>query len=99
MAIETNDQEDLDLLLGVPHTAPALATMAPPLFLSALDNDELLVLDTGCTVHTKKTMRSGFNIRPVKQRNVVAFDGRAMPIKHRFDLRGTVVDKDGKAQC
>ena len=107
LAIETNDQEDLDLLLGVPHTASggydadetALVMQASPLPLSELDDDDLLVLDTGCTVHTKRSMSGGFNIRPVKKRNVVAFDGRAMPIRHRFDMRGTVVNKEGKAQC
>ena len=106
LALETNDQEDLDLLLGVPHTAPdgdaadeaALIMQAPPMSLAALDDDDLLVLDTGYTVHTKKSLKGAMNIQPVKQRNVVAFDGRAMPIKHRFDLRGTVVDKEGNAK-
>ena len=49
LAIETNDQEDLDLLLGVPHTASegddadetALAMLSAPLPLSVLHNDDL----------------------------------------------------------
>ena len=65
----------------------ALIVDETTLSLSALDDHELLVLDTGCTVHTKRNMRGGFNIRPVKQKNVVTFDGRAMPIKHKFDMR------------
>ena len=88
LVIETQDQEDLDLLLGVTNAAPgrhdggddeiALMQGGSPLTLSALDDDTMFVLDTGCTVHTKKNMRGGFNIRTVKQQDVVAFDGRAM---------------------
>ena len=34
------------------------------------------------------------NIRPLKGQDVVAFDGRAMPIKNKFDMRGVVLDKN-----
>ena len=30
------------------------------------------------------------------KQEVVAFDGRAMQVHNRFDMRGTVQDKDGK---
>ena len=34
------------------------------------------------------------NIRPLRGQDVVAFDGRAMPIKNKFDMRRVVLDKD-----
>lgn len=88
MALETGDNEDLDLLFGVPTATTmrpsedpsnetALMSGGKHLTLSALEDDTLIVLDTGCTIHTKKNMNGGFNVRPVTKQEVVAFDGRA----------------------
>ena len=110
MAIETRDQEELDLLLGVQIMASASTSDAhtnetalmlgdPHLTLSALEDDTVIVLDTGCTVHTKRNVKGGFHIRTVAKQEVVAFDGRAMQIHHKFDMSGTVQDKHGQDKC
>ena len=110
LALATRDQEELDLLLGVLIVASmrtsddetnetALVSGDPHLTLSALEDDTMIVLDTGCTVLTKRNMKGGFNIRTVKKQEVVAFDGRAMQIIHKFDMSGTVQDKHGKDKC
>ena len=104
LALATGNDQDLNLMLGVIPTASNDEEDDPETMLmqvgscdwtlTALDDDTWWVLDTGCTVHSKKTVQGGFNIRPLRGQDVVAFDGRAMPIMNKFDMRGIVMDKD-----
>ena len=92
LALATGKDLELHLILDVIPTASedeeedpdAMLIQVGPSDWSLSDDDDWWVLDTGCTVHSKKTMKGGMNIRSLRGKDVVAFDGRDMPIMNKF---------------
>ena len=104
LAIVLNDESALDVLFGAASDGneektsdvSLMASTKGALKLEDLQDTEHLVFDTGATTHSMKSKKGATKIRGASGREVVAFDGRAMRIKCRFDMRGDVLDKNDK---